>query len=300
MSLDGNVWIVNVNQSEPIRRGCEGLLLQPNFCSLRAFLFSTRPILDDYQLNQTQAVETTTRDGLKILAYLTVPNRIAVADGQFSTEPVPLVAHIHGGPYARDDYGFNRSHQLFADRGHAVISTQFRGSTGFGKAFLAAATGEWGGKMHDDIIDACNWAVGAGIALQDKIAIHGGWYGDPSALVGVTFTPEYFFCAVDMVGPSNSCTLIDSIPAYWGPIKAILSMRIGAHTDPEEGRAFLLSRSPISRVDSICRPLLIGQVAKDIRVTYVLYPNEGHVFARPPNNISFTAVTEASLAKPLG
>ncbi|KAJ3031692.1 UNVERIFIED_CONTAM: hypothetical protein HDU68_001209 [Siphonaria sp. JEL0065] len=253
------------------------------------FLFDARPVLANYQLNSMKA-----SDGLSMRAYMTIPKRYEGSDGKYSSEPIPLIAHVHGGPYTRDVFGY----QFFADRGYAVISPQFRGSTGFGKAFLAAANGEWAGKMHNDIIDACGWVVAKGIAIKDKIAIHGGSYGGYSALVGVTFTPEYFAASVDIVGPSNIGTLLDSIPAYWGPIRGMLTSSI---------------------VDQIVKPLLIGQGANDPRVkqaesdqifdamvqhkipvTYVLYPDEGHGFARPPNNISFIAVTEAFLAKHLG
>ncbi|KAJ3239049.1 hypothetical protein HDU81_006655 [Chytriomyces hyalinus] len=314
-SQDGRVWIVSISKANfP-----NVFYFYSRETKVATYLFNTRPVLEEYALSSLRAVEVTTRDGLTMLAYLTIPHSKECQDSAYSTEPMPLILHVHGGPYGRDEFGFNRYHQLFANRGYAVLSPQFRGSTGFGKAFLNAATGEWAGKMHDDLIDAGNWAVEQGIAIKDKIAIHGGSYGGYSSLVGVTFTPEYFACSVSIVGPSNVSTLLDSIPAYWGPVRSMLTTRIGADTDTEEGRAFLLSRSPISRVDSICRPLLIGQgandprvkqaesdqifdamVEKNIPVTYVLYPDEGHGFARPPNNISFVAVTEAFLAKHLG
>ncbi|KAJ3400377.1 hypothetical protein HDU80_007008 [Chytriomyces hyalinus] len=312
-SRDGRVWIVLLNKADK-----PSVYYSYNRETKAAsYLFNTRPVLEQYAMSSLRAVEITTRDGLTMLAYLTVPQD---KEGEgYCKEPVPLILHVHGGPYGRDTFGFNRYHQLFANRGYAVLSPQFRGSTGFGKEYLNVATGEWGGKMHDDVIDAGNWAIEQGIAIKDKIAIHGGSYGGFASLVGVTFTPEYFACSVSIVGISNIATLLDSIPAYWGPIRSMLTTRIGADTDTEEGRAFLLSRSPISRVDSICRPLLIGQgandprvkqaesdqifdamVEKNIPVTYVLYPDEGHGFARPPNNISFVAVTEAFLAKHLG
>ncbi|KAI9328946.1 aminopeptidase [Obelidium mucronatum] len=310
MSSDGNIWIASVTESDSVAK----FHVYNRTTQTAEFLFSTNSVLDQYKFNKMKAVEITTRDGLKMLAYLTLPK---MKNG--SSGPVPLVVDVHGGPHYRDEFGFNYYHQFFSDRGYAVISPQFRGSTGFGKAFLQASIGEWGRKMHNDVIDACDWAVANGIAKKDKIAIHGGSYGGYAALVGLTFTPEYFSCAVDIVGVSNICTLLDSIPAYWGPIRGMFATRIGADTDTKEGREYLLSRSPISKVENIVRPLLIGQgandprvkqaesdqifnamVAKNIPVTYILYPDEGHGFARPPNSISFTAVTEAFLAKHLG
>lgn len=199
-----------------------------------------------------------------------------------------------------------------------MLSVNFRGSTGFGKAFLNAANGEWAGRMHDDLLDAVEWAVSERVAQPERVAVMGGSYGEYAALVGLTFTPEVFACAVDIVGPSNLVTLLESIPPYWAPMLEMFTTRVGDHRT-EEGRAFLLERSPLSRVDAIRRPLLIGQGANDPRVkqaesdqivaamrergipvTYVLYPDEGHGFARPENRLSFFAVAEAFLAVHLG
>ncbi|KAI9346955.1 aminopeptidase [Obelidium mucronatum] len=297
MSSDGSVWVIQISKSDHALQ----YYLYNRVSREASFLFDTRPVLASYKLNRMQAVEIMTRDGLTMLAYITIPRKYEGTGGKYSSEPIPLVAHVHGGPYARDEFGFNRFHQLLSDRGYAVISPQFRGSTGLGKAFLAAANGEWSGKMHDDIIDACDWAVENGIALKDKIAIHGGSYGGYCALVGVTFTPEYFACAVDIVGPSNICTLLDSIPAYWGPIKAMFTTRIGASPDTEEGRAFLLARSPISKVDNIVRPLLIGQGANDPRVKQAESDQIFNAMVEKKIPVTyFTAVTEAFLAKHLG
>ena len=199
-----------------------------------------------------------------------------------------------------------------------VISVNFRGSTGFGKAFVNAGDREWGRRMHDDLIDAVEWAVAEGIADSERIAIMGGSYGGYATLVGLTFTPEVFACGVDIVGPSNLITMLDTIPPYWEPEAAMERVRIGDKTT-EEGRAFLRERSPLTHVERISRPLLIGQGVNDPRVkqsesdqivdamtasaipvTYVLYPDEGHGFVRPENNLSFMAVAEAFLAKCLG
>src|SRR5690606_3646369 len=232
--------------------------------------------------------------------------------------PLPMVLLVHGGPWARDGYGFNRAHQWLANRGYAVLSVNFRGSTGFGKAFVNAANLEWGARMHDDLIDAVDWAIEQGIAERDKVAIMGGSYGGYATLVGLTFTPEQFACGVDIVGPSNLQTLLDSVPAYWKPMFESLAKRVG---DPrtDEGKALLAARSPLTRVDQIKRPLLIGQGANDPRVkqaesdqiveamkakgipvTYVVYPDEGHGFRRAPNRLSFYAISEVFLAQCLG
>ncbi len=208
--------------------------------------------------------------------------------------------------------------QLLANRGYAVLAVNFRGSTGLGKEFVNAGNKEWAGKMHEDLLDAVDWAVKEKIAQQDKIAIMGGSYGGYATLVGLTFTPDVFACGIDIVGPSNILTLLSTIPPYWQPAIQMFKDRVGDHTT-DEGRKFLEERSPLSFVDRITRPLLIGQGANDPRVkqseadqiveamqkkkipvVYVLYPDEGHGFARPVNRLSFNAVTEAFLAKHLG
>ena len=210
-------------------------------------------------------------------------------------------------------------HQWLANRGYAVLSVNYRGSTGFGKAFLNAANREFAGKMHADLIDAVNWAIKEGVAQRDKIAIMGGSYGGYATLVGLTFTPDTFACGVDIVGPSNLVTLIESFPPYWGPsMELSWYPRVG---DPRkaEDRKELLARSPLTRVEQIRKPLLIGQGANDPRVTqkesdqivaamkgksipvtYILYPDEGHGFARPENRTSFFAISEGFLSKCLG
>jgi dipeptidyl aminopeptidase/acylaminoacyl peptidase len=209
-------------------------------------------------------------------------------------------------------------HQWLANRGYAVLSVNYRGSTGFGKSFINAGNMEWAAKMHDDLIDSVDWAVREGIADAKRVAIMGGSYGGYATLVGLTFTPEKFAAGVDIVGPSNITTLLNTIPPYWAPAIELFKRRVGDHTT-EEGRKFLDSRSPLTRVGEIRRPLLIGQgandprvkqsesdqivgamKAKNIPVTYVLYPDEGHGFARPENRLSFNAVAESFLAEHLG
>jgi dipeptidyl aminopeptidase/acylaminoacyl peptidase len=215
-------------------------------------------------------------------------------------------------------WGYHPYHQWLANRGYAVLSVNYRGSTGFGKAFISAGDLEWGRKMHNDLLDAVDHAVDSGVTNRDSVAIMGGSYGGYATLAGVTMTPKVFRCVVDIVGPSNLFTLLETIPPYWTAIFEQFAQRMG---DPrtEDGRALLKERSPITWVDAIEVPLLIGQGANDPRVnqnesdqivgamkakaipvTYVLYPDEGHGFARPENNLSFNAVAEGFLAANLG
>ncbi len=282
------------------------------------FLFTNRRDLEGLPLAKMQPVVIRSRDGLDLVSYLTLPADAARGAGGRPAAPLPLVLNVHGGPWARDTWGFDPQHQWLANRGYAVLSVNYRGSTGLGKGTVNAATREWAGKMHDDLIDAVRWAIGEGIADPARIAIVGGSYGGYAALVGLTFTPDVFACGVSIVGPSNLVTLLNTIPPYWEPGIAMFTTRVGDHRT-EEGRAFLTSRSPLTFVDRIRRPLLIGQGANDPRVkqsesdqivaemqrrripvTYVLYPDEGHGFVRPENRMSFSAVVEAFLSRHLG
>jgi dipeptidyl aminopeptidase/acylaminoacyl peptidase len=275
-------------------------------------LFSARPDLDDAPLVPMQPVVIRARDGLQLVSYLSRPRSAR------KNAPLPMVLCVHGGPWARDVWGLQLTHQWLANRGYAALSVNYRGSTGFGKAFVNAGNRQWGGKMHDDLIDAVDWAIAQGIADPKRVAIYGISYGGYAALAGVTFTPEKFACAVDVVGISNLMTLMDTIPEYWKPWKAIWKARMGDYST-EEGQKFLHARSPLTYVDRIVRPLLIGHGANDPRVkvaeseqivaamqkrgipvTYVYYPDEGHGFRRPENRRAFNAVTEAFLAKHLG
>ena len=281
-------------------------------------LYVTRPELEGAPLQPMRPIEVPARDGLTLVSYLTLP---AGSDSQgraVPDAPVPMVLLVHGGPWARDGYGFNRAHQWLANRGYAVLSVNFRGSTGFGKAFVNAANLEWGAKMHEDLVDAVEWAVGKGIAQREKVAIMGGSYGGYATLAGLTFTPEVFACGVDIVGPSNLETLLETIPPYWEPMVKQFHERMGNPNTPE-GKQLLIERSPLHKADRICRPLLIGQGANDPRVkqsesdqiveamqkhgipvTYVVFPDEGHGFAKPTNNIAFNAIAENFLATVLG
>lgn len=229
-----------------------------------------------------------------------------------------MVLLVHGGPWSRDVWGLCANHQWLAKRGYAVLSVNYRGSTGFGKAFVNAANLEWAGKMHDDLIDAVDWAIAHQIADPARVAIMGTSYGGYSALVGLTFTPEKFARAVDLVGISNLVTWLNTLPEYWTTWKSLLKVRVGDYTT-EAGQRFLAERSPLDRANRIVRPLLIGQGANDVRVkaseseqivtamqqhgipvTYVYYPDEGHGLDRAENRRSFTAVAEAFLAAHLG
>ena len=272
------------------------------------YLFSNRPSLEGLPLAKMTPVEIKSRDGLDLVCYLTLPQGM---------EPtgLPMVVMVHGGPWARDNWGYNPYHQWLANRGYAVLSVNFRGSTGFGKAFLNAGNREWYGAMQDDVNDAAKWAVDQGYADPNRIAIMGGSYGGYATLAGLTRDPDLWACGVDIVGPSHVGTLLSTIPAYWEPIKAMFEQRVGGADETE----WLDQISPLTHVQNIERPLLIGQGANDPRVkvsesdqivaamdersipvTYVVFPDEGHGFARPVNNLAFNAITEKFLALHLG
>jgi dipeptidyl aminopeptidase/acylaminoacyl peptidase len=272
-------------------------------------LFDARPDLAGYTLAQMEPVSFTSRDGLEVEGYLTLPPGV-------EPESLPVVLNVHGGPWVRDGWGYDPEAQWFANRGYACLQVNYRGSTGYGKEFLNAGNKEWAGKMHDDLVDAVAWAVDRGIADPERVAIYGGSYGGYAALVGATFTPDLFRCAVDIVGPSNIITLIESVPPYWKPLLATFTERVG---NPVTEADFLKSRSPLFFVENIKIPLLIAQGANDPRVKqaeseqivaamkergidheYLLFEDEGHGFARPENRLKFYAAAEDFLAKHLG
>ncbi|MHB1425737.1 MAG: S9 family peptidase [Gemmataceae bacterium] len=272
-------------------------------------LFTSQPKLEGLSLSPMKPISVQARDGLILRGYLTTPVGVEARN-------LPMVLLVHGGPWGRDAWGFDSQAQWLANRGYAVLQVNFRGSTGYGKKFLNAGNREWAGKMHDDLLDAVEWAKREGIADPKKIAIMGGSYGGYATLVGLTFTPDVFACGVDIVGPSNIVSLLKTIPPYWGPMKAMFAKRVG---DLDKEEDFLKSRSPLFRVDKIKAPLLIGQGANDPRVKqaesdqivaalrkagksveYVSYSDEGHGFARPENRLHFYALAEQFLAKHLG
>ncbi len=273
------------------------------------FLFENQPELSKYPLAETKPISFTARDGLTIHGYLTLPVQEQQAN-------LPLVLNIHGGPWSRDTWGYNPLAQWFANRGYACLQVNFRGSTGYGKDFLNAGNREWGRNMHNDLVDGVNWAIEQGIADAQKVAIFGGSYGGYAALVGATFTPDLFCCAVDIVGPSNLLTLSRSFPPYWAAFMGTWYKRVG---NPDTEEEFLKSRSPLFKVDQIKIPLLIAQGANDPRVKqaeseqiveamrskgidheYMLFPDEGHGFAKPENRLKFYAAAEKFLARYLG
>jgi dipeptidyl aminopeptidase/acylaminoacyl peptidase len=273
------------------------------------FLFENRPALAQYELASMEPFSFTARDGLTVHGYATFP------PGS-DRSGLPTVIDVHGGPWARDAWGFNPEAQWLANRGYLCVQVNYRGSTGYGKAFVNAGDREWGGRMQDDLTDAVAFVTGRGWADAKRVAIYGGSYGGYAALAGATFTPDLYCCAVDIVGPSNLKTLIETIPPYWAPMIAQFHRRVG---DPAADADFLWSRSPLSRVSDIRIPLLIAQGANDPRVKqaeseqivaalqeagidheYLLFPDEGHGFAKPENRLKFYAAAERFLARHLG
>jgi len=271
-------------------------------------LFVSKPELLDYKFSPMEDIRVEARDGLELVGYLTR------ADTEKKT---PLILLVHGGPWARDYWGFNTQAQWFANRGYATLQMNYRGSTGYGKKFLHKGDGEWGvGTMQHDLTDSVKWAIDQGIADPENICVYGGSYGGYACLAGLAFTPDVYKCGVDIVGPSNIKTLLDSIPPYWGPLRNDMLKKIG---DVDADEEFNKKISPLYHIDNIKSPLLIGQGANDPRVKqaeadqiafamqkkgipveYVLYPDEGHGFARPDNRIDFNGRAEKFLAKHLG
>jgi dipeptidyl aminopeptidase/acylaminoacyl peptidase len=273
------------------------------------FLFEHRPELSRYELAPMEPFSFTARDGLVVQGYVTFPP--GAGRGR-----LPMVLNVHGGPWARDVWGFHPEAQWLANRGYVCLQVNFRGSTGYGKAFVNAGDREWGAAMQDDLTDAVGYAIGQGWADPDRVAIYGGSYGGYAALAGAAFAPGKFCCAIDIVGPSNLKTLIETIPPYWAPMISLFHRRVG---NPDTDTEFLWSRSPLSRAADIRTPLLIAQGANDPRVKqaeseqivaalrdagidheYMLFPDEGHGFAKPGNRLRFYAAAERFLARHLG
>ena len=301
--LEGRRWLVAIGSD---RQGPQYWLWEREADEIRK-LFSVQPRLDDYALAPMESLDLRARDGRRLPAYLT---RTPLASG---TEPQPLVLLVHGGPQARDFWGYSSTHQLLANRGYHALSVNYRGSTGFGKQHLLAGEGEWYAAMQDDLVDAVRWAIDEGIADPDRIAIMGASYGGYAALAGLTRDPELFAAAIAEVGPSNLRTLIDSIPPYWESLRINFERMIGV------GTVDLDAISPLQHVDRIQRPLLLGHGANDPRVKlseseaiaaamakrnlpidFVVVPDEGHGFANPRNALAMTALQEAFLSEHLG
>ncbi|MEM7688021.1 MAG: S9 family peptidase [Pseudomonadota bacterium] len=311
---DDRTWIIG---NDPVTAPARTFIYDRDAQTLTPF-YVTRPELEGAPLQPMHGAVIASRDGLSLPAYLTLPPGCDTQGSGRPEAPVPMVLLVHGGPWARDSYGFSSSVQWLANRGYAVLQVNFRGSTGFGKNFLNAANKQWGLAMHNDLIDAVDWAVSQGITTRDAVAIMGGSYGGYATLAGLAFTPDVFVCGVDIVGPSNLETLLDTIPPYWAPLVKIFHERMGDPSTPE-GLAALKAASPLHKASEITKPLLILQGANDPRVkqsesdqivgamtkagipvTYVLFPDEGHGFARPVNSIADSAITENFLAPILG
>ncbi|HEX9890337.1 MAG TPA: alpha/beta fold hydrolase, partial [Nitriliruptorales bacterium] len=251
--LADRLWVVAVVRDD----GPVGYHLHDRGTGDTRLLCRQRDDLDGYTLGHMDAFRFDARDGVEIEGYLTLPP---------DTEPVdlPAVLVVHGGPTYRDFWGFNALGQVFATRGYAVIHVNYRGSLGYGQAFVSLGDREWAAAMHTDLLDAVDHLAAAGTIDRDRVAITGGSYGGYAALVGATFTPTDFRCAASIYGPANLLTLIKSFPPYWGPSMAYWHQRIG---NPETEPDFMWSRSPLSRAADVQRPLLIVQTANDPRVT---------------------------------
>ena len=301
-TLDDSKWIVTfVSDDAPLTH-----YVYDRASKKATFLFTDRPALEKYKLASMKPIEYTARDGMKIYGYLTTPVGM-------DAKNLPMLLFVHGGPWGRDVWGYNRYAQWLANRGYAVLQVNFRGSTGYGKQYVNAGDRQWAGAMHTDLLDGKDWAVKQGVADANKVCIMGGSYGGYATLAGVAFSPEAFTCGVDIVGPSNLNTLLKTIPPYWSTILSTFHKRMG---DSEE---VLNAQSPLFKANQITAPLLIGQGANDPRVNkaesdqivaamrknnkdvvYYVFPDEGHGFARPENNMAFNAATENFLAKYLG
>src|SRR4029077_6961706 len=262
-------------------------------------------------LAQMKSATYKSSDGLEIPAYLTLPQGVPAKN-------LPTLIIPHGGPWGRDQWGYNPLAQFFANRGYAVLMPNFRGSTGYGRKVLDAGNHEWGRKMQDDLTWGVKYMVSQGMADPKRVGILGGSYGGYTTLAGVAFTPDLYSAAVDIVGPSNLITLLDSIPPYWESIRKLFYERMGDPNTPE-GKALLMDESPLNSAAKIKTPLLVAQGANDPRVErreagqivmalrgrgfpveYLLAPDEGHGFARPINNLALFMQSEKFLAQRLG
>lgn len=316
-SLDDSRWIVV--EDSPTTPGRSYLYDRSDRANRRlTLLFRHRPALEQAALQPMTPLEIESRDGLTLVSYLTLPAGSDANGDARPDHPVPMVVIPHEDAWARDSYGYDAQHQWLANRGYAVLSVNFRGSSGFGKAFANQGNGEWGGRMQEDLIDAVDWAVQSGIAVPDRVAIMGAGYGGYATLAGLAFTPGRFRCGVSLSAPVNLATMLERTPAYDSSTRAALYLRVG---DPRtaEGRQLLRERSPLTRVGEINAALLLAmgaqdagvargetdQVAQSLRarrlpLIYLNYPDEGAVLTRPQNRLSYYAVAEQFLGECLG
>ena len=271
-------------------------------------LADVSPWIEEAQMARMRPIAFTSRDGLTIHGYLTLPVGVP-------PRGLPVVILVHGGPWARDSWGFNPEVQFLANRGYAVLQVNYRGSTGYGRRFWEASFKQWGRAMQDDLTDAALWLVREGIADRHRIAIYGGSYGGYATLAGLAFTPDLYACGVDYVGVSNLITFMKTIPPYWRPYLEMMHEMVG---DPVRDRDLLIAESPVFHVDRIRAPLLIAQGANDPRVNknesdqmvealrrrgvpvdYMVKENEGHGFANEENRFDFYEEMERFLAEHL-
>jgi len=304
---DEQLWLISANSdTEPgqtylFDRRARKLTLQ----------YKIREKLPRRDLAPMEAIRYDSSDGLEIPAYLTLPKGVPAKN-------LPTLIVPHGGPWGRDQWGYNSFAQFFANRGYAVLEPNFRASTGYGKKFLDAGNRQWGDKMQDDLTWGAKYLAAKGIADPKRTGIIGGSYGGYATLAGVAFTPEMYAAAVSIVGPSNLITLLDSIPPYWEPIRKMFYLRMGDPTNPQ-GKAQLQRQSPLNSASKIKTPLMVVQGANDPRVNkaesdqivialrdrgfpveYLVAPDEGHGFARPVNNMAMIAAAEKFFAHYLG
>lgn len=311
---DDALWTVAVSSPhEP-----EACYLYERAKRRKTLLFGTRPALEGEPLARMHPQIVRARDGLELVCYVSLPTEHDTGPGGRPSRPLPMVLLIHGGPWIRDTWSFDPWVQLLANRGYAVLNVNYRGSRGFGKSFLNAGDREWGGRIYDDVEDAVRWAVDAGIAERERIAIMGPSFGGYTTLVGLTRSPDLYACGVDVFGPSNLESFLESIPPHWKVLAPMWNRRVGSTSSPEEREA-LRSRSPLRYADRIRSPVLIAQGANDprvvqaesdqmaaelqrcaVEVVYLVFPDEGHSFVQMPNLLAFFAAVELFLGKHLG
>jgi dipeptidyl aminopeptidase/acylaminoacyl peptidase len=272
-------------------------------------LVDVSPWLKEEYMADMKPIQYKARDGLIIHGYLTLPKGV-------EPKNLPVVVNVHGGPWARDVWGFNPEVQFLANRGYAVLQVNYRGSTGYGKKFWELSFKQWGKTMQDDITDGVKWLIKQGIADPKRVAIYGGSYGGYATLAGLTFTPDLYCCGVDYVGVSNLFTFMNTIPPYWKPYLDMFHEMVG---DPKKDSLLLAEASPVLHADQIKAPLFIAQGAHDPRVNknesdqmvealrkrgveveYMVKENEGHGFHNEENRFDFYGHMEKFLAKHLG